>query len=61
MKITHEPLVGPLRAKAYPPLTEQLDAIMKGFKALRDAGIALPEETLAWIESCEAVKLKYTK
>ena len=56
MKIHHKVDVGPLREAAYMALGDQLDAIMKGFAALQSAGIKLPEETIAWIEHCKAVK-----
>lgn len=56
MKIHHQVDVTPLRAAAYMPAGDQLDAILKGFVAMQAAGIALPAETLAWIAHCQAVK-----
>lgn len=43
------------------PVCDQLDAVFKMAKALRDAGIELPAGTLAWIAHCEGVKTKYSK
>lgn len=45
-----------LRADAYPPIGDQLDAIARGFAALADAGLPLPAETLAWLDMLRAVK-----
>jgi len=50
-----------LRSAEYPKQGDQLDAVFKLAKALREAGIELPADTLAWIERCEAVKAKYPK
>lgn len=61
MNIHHEVDPGPLRAKEYMSLRDQLDAIMKGFAFLQANGIALPPETKAWIDHCQQVKLKYKK
>ena len=44
------------RAAAYPLLGDQLDAIMKGFAALKASGVALAPETERWVNSCLAVK-----
>jgi hypothetical protein len=49
------------RAKAYPALGDQIDAISKGFRALIDAGISLPPETVSWVEQVDAVKAKFKK
>jgi hypothetical protein len=40
---------------------DQLDALMKGFDALRQNGIELPPETVEWIEHCKAVKDRFKK
>lgn len=61
MKIKHTEDPAPLRARAYMPIGDQLDAVFKMAKALRDAGIELPADTLAWIAHCEGVKTKYSK
>jgi hypothetical protein len=49
------------RKASYPATGEQLDAIFKMAKALQESGIQLPEETTAWINSCQSVKNKYPK
>lgn len=50
------------RAALYPSAPDQLDAIFKGFRAIRDSGlIQLPPETLAWLEYCELVKERCPK
>lgn len=59
MKIEHKIDVGGLRRAEYPDVGEQLDAVFKMAKSLRDQGIRIPDETIAWIASCEAVKQKY--
>jgi hypothetical protein len=61
MKINHSTDPRPLRAKDYMPTGDQIDAILKGFRAIRDAGITLPAETLDWMEHCERVKSTYKK
>jgi len=60
-KIEHKRDYRPLRARAYPPLGDALDAIQKGFRALVDQGHELPRETVAWVEACEGVKSTYKK
>lgn len=46
----------------YQPDGDQLDAIMKGFRAIIDEGtITLPQETIDWVEGCEAVKTAHPK
>lgn len=49
------------RRLAYPRTGDSVDAIMKGFRALITQGIELPDETVAWVEECEAVKKRYRK
>jgi hypothetical protein len=49
------------RVDAYLPPGDQLDAIAKGFRALRDAGVQLPAETAAWLDSIAAVKAAHPK
>lgn len=61
MKIQHSEPYGPLRAKAYPQINDQLDAVFKMAKALKEQGISLPPETLDWIDKCQAVKDTFTK
>lgn len=50
-----------LRQSAYMSPGDQLDAIAKGFRALREQGFYLPAETLAWLEHCERVKARHPK
>jgi len=45
-----------VRREQYPPMGTQLDAIYKGFKALKAQGIPLPDETNRWIETLDRVK-----
>ena len=52
---------GDLRAAAYPDIGDQMDACMKGFRALLDGGATLPADTVAWVEACEAVKAAHSK
>lgn len=61
MKIKHREPYGPLRAKEYPEISDQLDAIFKMAEALKDQGVSLPDDTLKWIENCRKVKDKYRK
>ena len=49
------------RGAAYPPPGDGLDAAAKGFRALIDAGLPIPAETVAWVEACEAVKARFAK
>ena len=61
MIINHSEPYAPLRAKAYPDIRDQLDAVFKLANALRDQGIDLPPETLDWIDRCQRVKDTYPK
>jgi len=61
MKIRHHEPYAPLRRRAYPSVGEQLDAVLKMAQALQEQGIALPDETQAWIAQCQAVKQRYVK
>jgi hypothetical protein len=61
MKIHHKVDPDPLRRAAYMPLGDQLDALMKGFAALKEQGVKLPDETVAWIEHCHEVKASIAK
>jgi hypothetical protein len=49
------------RAESYPPVGNQLDAIMKMAMVLKEQNIPLPQETIDWIDSCLAVKDQYPK
>lgn len=61
MKIRHVDDYRKRRKAEYPPVGEQLDAIMKLAAELREQGIRLPEETEQWIDRCMEVKSKYRK
>ena len=61
MLIQHDEPYAPLRAKAYQPVAEQLDAVYKLAEALLAAGVMLPAETVAWVEHCREVKSTYPK
>lgn len=49
------------RRSAYPPVGDQLDALAKGFAALRESGAMLPSDTLAWLDAVTAVKETHPK
>jgi len=59
-KIVHDPDPGPLRAKAYPSVGDQLDAIWKTLQTL-SAEMQMPPETVAMLEKINAVKARYAK
>lgn len=61
MKIRHREPFGPLRARAYPPIGDQLDAILKLAQHLQSTGQALPDAVANWIEECNSVKRRYPK
>lgn len=61
MIITVQQSYGALREPQYPAAGQQLDAIFKLARALHEQGIALPSDTLAWIEACQAVKDMFPK
>lgn len=61
MKIQHREPHGPLRAKAYQSIGDQLDAVAKLAAALRDQGIVLPDDVVKWVDHCQAVKAKFKK
>lgn len=61
MKIQHREPYGPLRAAAYPPVGDQLDAVVKLANALHEQGISLPPEVMEWVEACMTVKRRYPK
>lgn len=60
-RIEHARPHGAVRAAAYPPVGEQLDAIYKLAAMLARAGMELPPETRAWIAQVDAVKRRYPK
>lgn len=49
------------RAVEYPPIGDQLDALMKLARTLLDAGFSLPPDAVAIVERCEAVKASLPK
>ena len=59
MRIKHVEPHGPLRAKEYPSIGDQLDAIFKLASSLQDQGIAMPPDVLDWLDKCRSVKDKY--
>lgn len=48
-----------MRQRNYAPTGDQLDAIMKGFAALMEQGIELPEDTQDWVKHCQQVKKEF--
>lgn len=61
MKISHKENPIPLRLASYPDIGDQLDAIFKGFEALREQGIELPQETLDWMSQIREIKSTFKK
>ena len=61
MKIKHKEDYRPLRASRYPNIGNQLDAIYKGFEALRLQGFDLPQETLDWMSEIRLIKSTFKK
>lgn len=51
----------PKRVKEYPPVTDQLDAILKQMVKLQQAGIALDADMADIVSKWQAVKTKYPK
>lgn len=50
-----------LRYESYPPIGDQLDAILKMALALRSQNIPIPQDTVDWINKCLEVKDRYPK
>lgn len=61
MKLEHKVDWENARAKTYPSAGAQLDAIYKGFVALKAQGYELPAETEEWLEVCNKVKTDHPK
>ena len=61
MIIEHNEDYAPIRRKEYPDIGEQLDAIYKGFSALKEQGIELPKETVEWLETIGNIKSNFKK
>lgn len=49
------------RARSYPDVGEQLDAIMKLASHLDSVGLDLPASVREWIAKCQEIKRKYPK
>lgn len=47
------------RRREYPDIGDQLDAVYKLARKLREQGHQLPPETEQWIDHCQEVKTKY--
>lgn len=61
MKIQHKEDYRLLRARKYPNIGNQLDAVLKLTISLRDQGISIPLETQQWLDQCLLVKSTYKK
>lgn len=61
MKIQHDEDYRKLRRAAYPPVGEQLDAVYKLARAMRDSDVALPSEVEAWMAQLARVKETFKK
>lgn len=61
MKIRHREDYRRLRRQAYPDIGDQLDAVRALADSLRKQGIALPAETLAWLDDLDHIKARYKK
>jgi hypothetical protein len=62
VKLLNKRPYGDARRRRYAPTGDQLDAIMRGLRAVRDSGLVeLPQETLDEIAAWEAVKLAIPK
>ena len=61
MKIRHVDDYRKRRKAEYPPIGDQLDAVMKMAAALREQGFQFPPEVEQWVARCQEVKAKYRK
>lgn len=60
LKIHHSPNNhAERRRREYPDIGDQLDAVYKLARKLREQGHQLPPETEQWIDHCQEVKTKY--
>lgn len=57
MKIRHVRDYAEARREEYPPLGDQLDALMKYFAALPE----IPADLQDWVAACQATKDKYPR
>lgn len=60
MKIKHceDPI--PHRRVSYPSISDQIDAIYKGFKDLEEQGLVFNEETKGWMRTVSQVKATFS-
>jgi hypothetical protein len=61
MKVTVKQDYRELRQADYLPTGNQLDAVFKLAKALKDTGMDLPEDVISWVDHCQSVKEKFPK
>ena len=61
MKILHKADYRLLRAREYPNIGNQLDAIFKLTISLKEQGFTVPVETQDWLDQCLLVKSTYIK
>lgn len=61
MKIKHKECPIKCRVAVYPCITDQIDAIYKGFTALEEQGFVFPKETQEWLRQIASVKSTYPK
>jgi hypothetical protein len=59
MKINHRENPIPRRRASYPSITDQIDAIYKGFKDLEEQGFKFNEETKGWMRAVSEVKATF--
>lgn len=61
MKVKVRVAYADARARAYPQVGEQLDAIMKFAAHLDSRNLDLPASVRDWVAKCQEVKRKYPK
>jgi hypothetical protein len=61
LKILHKEDYRLLRARKYPNIGDQLDAVLKLTLSLKEQGFTLPVETQDWLNQCILVKSTYKK
>jgi hypothetical protein len=61
LKIQHKEDYQLLRARKYPRIGNQLDAVLKLTLSLKEQGFTLPVETQEWLDQCLLVKSTYKK
>jgi hypothetical protein len=60
-KILHRDPYAAARRAAYPPIGDQLDAIMKLATQLWEQGVPMSDDVTQWISACQKVKDHYPK